>query len=146
MKFLTKRTHKIEKLARLALKAELYESPNWVMISAYRGVLSNSEVASSTEIIILQDDNDVFIGAVYFNDKFADYFHYGINTMMYIRPEFRGKGYATSLIKKLNKRLNSRHFNGNLTTGLGIDGSSVFWQKMGLLNKTDPSCRNVQIF
>lgn len=144
MKFLTKRTHKIEELARLALDAELYESPMWVMISAYRNVLANSDVAKSSEIIIIQDDEERLIGAVYFNDKFADYFHWGINTMMYVRPAFRGKGHATSLIKQLNKRLNVRHFDGTLTVGYGVEGSNVFWHKMGQLNKTDETCRNVQ--
>ena len=144
MKFLTKRTHKIEELARLALDAELYESPMWVMISAYRNVLANSDVAKSSEIIILQNDDERLIGAVYFDDKFADYFHCGINTMMYVRPAFRGKGHATSLIKQLNKRLNSRQFDGNLTVGYGVEGSNVFWYKMNQLNKTDETCRNVQ--
>lgn len=146
MKFLTKHTHKITSLALLAISEELYESPSWAMIRAYNDILGNADIAKSSEIIILQNDEEQYIGTVFFNDKYADYNYCGVNTMMYIRPEFRKKGYATELVKKLNKRLNSRHFDGNLTTGQGINGSSVFWNKMGRLNKTDHNCRKVQCF
>lgn len=145
MKFITKRNMKINNLVEIAIKNKLYENDRWMMLRAYNNVLNYPQMHKSTEVVLLVDndkDSDKFVGAVYFNDKFSNIF-YDVNIMMYIHPDYRKKGYATELYKKLNKVLNSRKFKGDIRNAQGIPGSDYFWSKMDSLRKEDSTFRKV---
>lgn len=124
-------------LAEMAINDELYHSPAWTIISCFRGVLDDPEIEESTTMMLLKDDDYNSVGVVYFNDEYSDY-AFGTNVQMFIKPEYRGKGYAKLLFTELTKLLKEKGWNGTLYSGYGVNGSATFWNRMNALHTNEP--------
>lgn len=134
MKIITPDDLPISELAQIALDSELYHSPNWTIITCYRDIINESEVASTSELILLKSEFGKYIGAMFHNDEFS-HRYWGTNIQAFIKEEHRLKGYGKMLYKEMNKRLLTKGFDGSFDAGRGVTGSLVFWGKMGELHE-----------
>lgn len=127
----------VQELAQLALDSHLYHSPGWTIIRCFQDVISEPDIADTSKILLLQDDEQKNIGTVFFNDDF-NYNYWGTNIQMYVKPEHRGNGYAKTLFIELNKRLKKCGWDGTIYSGYGIGGSDTFWGQMNSLHEEKP--------
>jgi GNAT superfamily N-acetyltransferase len=133
MKIITSDNIPISELAQIALDSELYHSPTWTIIHCYRDIIQDSDVAKTSELILLKSDLGKYIGAMYHNNEYS-HRYWGTNIQAFIKEEHRLKGYGKMLYKELNKRLIEKGFEGSFEAGSGVIGSLNFWGKMNDLH------------
>ncbi|AMM43988.1 hypothetical protein FDG95_gp554 [Pectobacterium phage vB_PcaM_CBB] len=137
MEILTPDNMPVKVLAEMALNEGLYHSPAWTMISCYRDIITNPDVEETSVMLVLRDDEQNCIGATFFNDEFCDYY-WGTNIQMFVKPQYRGQGYAKLLFTQLNNYLKKSGWNGTLFCGYGVEGSGNFWYQMNKLHLNEP--------
>lgn len=137
MKFLTANEHSIRELATIALENKLYHSPEWTLIRCYEDILGDDDIADNSKLIILTINGE-YAGVVFHNEE-DRWSYYDTNIQVYVKPEFRGCGYAKVLYAEMNKALIAGHFSGTLSAGHGVEGSLSFWGKMNDLHSTNSS-------
>lgn len=137
MEIITSDDVPVRVLAEIALKEHLFHSPAWTMISCYRDILSDPEIAETSVMMLLRDDEQNYIGATFFNDEFSNTY-WGTNIQMYVNPQYRGQGYAKLLFTKMNNFLKKKEWDGTLFCGFGIEGSGNFWNQMNKLHLNAP--------
>lgn len=133
MKLLTTDDLCITKLAKLAIDSELYESPAWTLITCLYDITYDENIASTSDLIVIQDDVGNNIGVIFHNEEYR-WSYFDTNIQVYVKPEFRGLGYGKKLYTEMNKRLIKANFSGNLSAGYGVAGSMSFWGKMSDLH------------
>lgn len=138
MKIITSDDLPVKVLADLALKEKLYHHPDWTLISCYRDILGNPDIEKSSTMLIMCNDQHETVGSVFFNEEYSGFYYWGTSIQMYIKPQFRGFGYAKTLFIALNDFLKQKDWNGVFHCGFGIDGSDDFWYKMSLLHRENP--------
>lgn len=137
MEIITSEMIPVRLLAERAIQDCLYHSTAWTIISCYRNVLADPEVEESTTMLLMQDDNKNSVGAVYFNDVFTEY-AWDTNIQMFIKEEYRGRGYAKDLFIALTNLLKKSGWEGMFDSGYGIPGSASFWSRMSDLHEKEP--------
>lgn len=134
MKIITPDDLPISELARIALDSELYHSPSWTIITCYRDIINDINVAETSELILLKSNFGKYIGAMFHNDEFG-HRYWGTNIQAFIKEEHRLKGYGKMLYTEMNKRLITKGFDGSFEAGCGVLGSLTFWDKMSNLHE-----------
>lgn len=136
MKIITSDDLPITELSKIALDSKLYECPTWTMISCYRDILYNPDIEKTSELILLKNNLGKYIGSMFHNYEYS-YRYWGTNIQVFVKEEYRMKGYGKRLYTEMNKRLIKNKFDGILEAGCGTNGSLTFWDKMNDLNKEE---------
>ena len=135
MKIITPDDMPIVEMAKLALNNKLYHRPDWTLIRCWQDIINDPDVAETSSVLLLQDDDNI-IGAVFHNNAFS-HNYWGTNIQAFVKENYRERGYGKMLYKAMNKRLIEKGFDGYLYAGRGVNGSLTFWDKMGGLHDED---------